>query len=161
MAFEKTSNDDSELSLEQSYLKVYWRALDNLQSCWMNETGFDREKFNQQLLFLIRLLPDRTIQQKIMEAWAKGLVDIKGIEDLSLTKDEIVAYAGMEIVTETVLFIGKAFELINEDITGPSTAKEYQRMVIEIPDFEPAKPDETTDEDAPSMVIQLESSGEN
>lgn len=136
MGFEKApSSDDTELSLEQSYLKVYWRALDNLQTCWMGEGGFQRDKFNQQLLFLIRLLPDRKTQEKIMQIWSKGTIDIKDIEGIKLSQDEVSMYAGMEIVTETVLFIGKAFELINEDITGPSTSKEYQRAAIEIPDF--------------------------
>jgi len=135
----KSSTDNSETSLEDSFTNVYWRALSNLQSCWMGDSGFDSSKFNQQLLFLIRLLPDKTKQKEILEQWANATQETISAADLSglgLDRKEITAYAGMEVVTETVLFIVQAFELIHTDIVAPATAKEYQRAVLEVPDMD-------------------------
>ena len=135
----KSSTDGAETSLEDSFTNVYWRALGNLQSCWMGDSGFDPRKFNQQLLFLIRLLPDKTKQEAILRIWADAARETKAaaeLDGIGLDKDEITSYAGMEIVTETVIFIVQAFELIHTDIIAPATSKEYQRAVLEVPDMD-------------------------
>lgn len=135
----KSSTDGAETSLEDSFTNVYWRALGNLQSCWMGDSGFDPRKFNQQLLFLIRLLPDKTKQEAILRIWADAAQETKAaaeLDGIGLDKDEITSYAGMEIVTETVIFIVQAFELIHTDIIAPATSKEYQRAVLEVPDMD-------------------------
>jgi hypothetical protein len=135
----KSSTDATETSLEDSFTNVYWRALGNLQSCWMGDSGFDPRKFNQQLLFLIRLLPDKAKQDTILKIWAdaaKETAAMAELDGIGLDKSEVTAYAGMEVVTETVIFIVQAFELIHSDIIAPATSKEYQRAVLEIPDMD-------------------------
>jgi len=134
----KSLNDGAETSLEDSFTNVYWRALGNLQSCWMGDNGFDPRKFNQQILFLVRMLPDKDKQKHILKVWAEAAEDIRRVSELDgigLDKSEITSYAGMEVVTETIMFIVQAFELIHTDITAPATSKEYQRAVLEIPDM--------------------------
>lgn len=138
MGYNVKSSSDTETSLEDSFTNVYWRALGNLQSCWMGDSGFDSRKFNQQLLFLIRLLPDKDKQDAILKVWADAVKETAAVAELDgigLDKSEITSYAGMEVVTETVLFIVQAFELIHNDITAPATSKEYQRAVLEVPDM--------------------------
>lgn len=135
----KSSTDGAETSLEDSFTNVYWRALGNLQSCWMGDSGFDPRKFNQQLLFLIRLLPDKKKQEEILKTWAEAATETREaaeLDGIGLEKSEITSYAGMEVVTETVIFIVQAFELIHTDIIAPATSKEYQRAVLEVPDMD-------------------------
>jgi hypothetical protein len=139
MGYNVKSSGDTETSLEDSFTNVYWRALGNLQSCWMNEDGFNPRKFNQQLLFLVRLLPDKAKQKDILKTWADATADIKSVSEVNgigLKDSEITSYAGMEVVTETVMFIVQAFELMHVDITAPATSKEYQRAVLEVPELE-------------------------
>ena len=57
------------ISMEDTFVKHFMYALDRLQTCWMNDTGFNEEKFNLQLLYLVRLLPDKEGQRTIMKQW--------------------------------------------------------------------------------------------
>jgi hypothetical protein len=79
-------------------------------------------------------LPDRKKQAAILKQWGEAQEETKQIPGLD--PDEVIVYVGMEIVTEIVLFVCDAFELINTDIVGPATSKQYQRATIEIPDME-------------------------
>jgi hypothetical protein len=130
-AFSKES--DSVLSLEGILVKSFFIGLDRLQSTWMGD-NFDQKKFNLQLLYLIRTVPDKKRQQKILENWDKAQQETSTIPGLD--KNETIAYVGMEVVTEIILFVCDAFELINTDITGPATTKQMQRASIEVPDYE-------------------------
>jgi hypothetical protein len=113
-------------------------ALDRLQSCWINETHtFLQKPFNLQLLYLIRILPDKEQQKKILKQWNDTITEAQELMP-SLEKGEHQAYAGMEIVTELMLFVCNNFDLLNVNITGPATAKQWQKAVIEIPDDEEA-----------------------
>ena len=85
------------------------------------------------------MLPNRETQKMILSKWAKAAQETRAVAELDgigLDADEITAYSGMEVVTETILFIVQAFELIHDDITAPATSKEYQRAVIEVPDMD-------------------------
>jgi hypothetical protein len=124
---------DGVLSLEGILVKSFFIGLDRLQSTWMGES-FDQKKFNLQLLYLIRTVPDRKTQKKILENWDRAQRETKAIPGLD--ERETVAYVGMEVVTEIIMFVCSAFELINTDITGPATTKQMQRASIEVPDYE-------------------------
>jgi hypothetical protein len=60
-----------------------------------------------------------------------------------LSDGERQAYAGMEVVTELILFVCDAFELINTDITGPATSKQYKAAIIELPEMDAELPEIT------------------
>jgi hypothetical protein len=129
---------DSGITLETRFVEHFMFALDRLQSCWINETHtFLQKPFNLQLLYLIRILPDKEQQKKILKQWNDTITEAQELMP-SLEKGEHQAYAGMEIVTELMLFVCNNFDLLNVDITGPATAKQWQKAVIEIPDDEEA-----------------------
>jgi hypothetical protein len=132
MADERYSENDSSISLEGRFVEHYFRALDALQTCWNNDSGFKQDRFNQQLLYLIRLLPDKIQQDRILKQWGEAQEATKGIS--GLTDAERHSYAGMEVVTELVLFVCDAFELINSDINGPATSKQYRDIAVQMPD---------------------------
>lgn len=136
--------DSSEgaISLEGRFVEHYFRALDELQKCWNNDSGFKKERYNLQLLYLIRLLPDKTKQKDILRRWGEAQEDIDKLMP-SLSQAERQSYAGMEVVTELVLFVCDAFELINSDITGPATSKQYREAVLQIPDMTVVPPEFT------------------
>ena len=127
-------SSEGTLSLEEVLVKHFFYSLDTFRSSWHGESGtLNKTQFNLDLLYLIRLLPKKSKQDEILAKWAaaqESMQDIKGV-----SKDEMIAFVGMEVVTEIVLFICDAFELINEDITGPATSKQYQDQAIEIPDM--------------------------
>ena len=129
-AFSKDS--DGVLSLEGILVKSFFIGLDRLQTTWMGE-GFDQKKFNLQLLYLIRTVPDKKRQQKILDDWYKAQTETDKIPGLD--KNETAAYVGMEVVTEIIMFVCDAFELVNTDITGPATTKQMQRASIDCPDY--------------------------
>ena len=117
------------VSLESRFVEHFLYALDRLQSCWINDDKFHPKQFNLQLLYMIRLLPDRKKQNAILRNWNAAQADAKTLMP-NLADDELQSYAGMEVVTELILFICNTFELLNTDITGPATAKEYQDAII-------------------------------
>ena len=139
MAGDSGRYDQSEgvVSLEGTLVKHFFLGLDAFQSTWMGDTGFNKQKFNMQLLYLIRILPDLSVQAKILGNWAKAKeeVEVMRQEMPGLEAEEAIAYVGMEVVTEIVMFICNAFELINEDITGPATPTQYQKAATAIPDM--------------------------
>ena len=133
MSDAKYDKSDSSISMEAVYVQHYMLALDRLQSCWTAVDDFNKDKFNLQLLYLIRLLPNRAKQNEIMAKWQESLDESKQIMP-SLSDRERQAFAGMEIVTELVLFVCDAFELINEDIMGPATSYLVKDPEIELCD---------------------------
>jgi hypothetical protein len=130
------------ISMEDTFVKHFMYALDRLQTCWINDSGFNKEKFNLQLLYLVRLLPDKPQQNKILESWGKSQDEMKALIP-GLSDGERQAYAGMEVVTELILFVCDAFELINTDITGPATSKQYKAAIIELPEMDAELPEIT------------------
>ena len=138
-------DNDGKLSMEDTFVKHFMFALDRLQTTWMGpEGGLNQEKFNLQLLYLIRLLPDIRKQEEILRKW--GQLQETRVEGLS--QSELKVYAGMEVVSEVIRFICDSFELINTDIIGPATSKQYNDSIIEIPDYDdgfkpevPSKPE--------------------
>ena len=133
MADNRYDQTDGSISLEGRFVEHYFRALDSLQGCWNNDSGFNKNRFNQQLLYLIRLLPDKKRQREILQQWGEAQDATKLIPNL--TDGERQSYAGMEVVTELVLFVCDAFELINSDITGPATSKQYRDAALQVPDM--------------------------
>jgi hypothetical protein len=134
---------DSGITLETRFVEHFMFALDRLQSCWINETHtFLQKPFHLQLLYLIRILPDKKKQTDILVQWNATIEEAKELMP-SLGIEEHQAYAGMEIVTELMLFVCNNFDLLNVDITGPATAKQWQKAVLEVPDMT-AEPPEIT-----------------
>jgi hypothetical protein len=134
---------DSGITLETRFVEHFMFALDRLQSCWINETHtFLQKPFNLQLLYLIRILPDKSKQAGILRQWNDTILEAKELMP-SLGTEEHQAYAGMEIVTELMLFVCNNFDLLNVDITGPATSKQWQKAVIEVPDMTLAPPEIT------------------
>ena len=109
----------------------------------MGEGGFDRQRFNLQISFLIRHLPDPSTQKKAMERWDELTLEYKS---KNFDAQETAAFAGMAVVSDLLQFVYAAFELINWDIIGPATTKQFQESVIEIPDL-PAADDPVTPEE--------------
>ena len=126
---------DGKMSMESVFVEHFMRALDDLRKSWMSEDEFNSAKFTMSRLYLIRVLPNKKRQIAIIKQWSEGKSELDNMPGLHLSEKEKQAYAGMEIVTEIVLFICEAFELVNFDITGPATTKEYQNAVLEIPDM--------------------------
>ena len=121
------------MSLEGVFLYHYMQAIDRLQECWMGDGRFDSQRFEHQILFLIRLLPDRTRQEAIMKGW---LVDAKEkYKTWGISQNQVTAFAGMEVVTEIIAFLCEAFELTHSDITGPATNKQYLKEAVAIQDM--------------------------
>jgi hypothetical protein len=123
---------DGVMTMEGVYVQHYMKAMDKLQEAWMGEKGFDRDKFNAQLLYLMRLLPDKKKQKEILINWLESKT---AHEQMGLSANETQMFSGMEVVTEVVLFVCQAFELVNEDIIGPATAKQYQNAAIVLPEM--------------------------
>ena len=121
------------MSLEGVLLAHILSYLDRLQDCWMGEQGFNTERFEYQILFLIRLIPDTKRQDEILNRW---LVD-KGIKyrEKGMDGTKLDAFAGMEAVSEIMAYITKVFDLVHTDITGPATNKQFMKPDVEIPDF--------------------------
>ena len=125
------------LSMESTFVQHFMYALDRLQETWNSPEGFSKEKFNMQLLYLVRLLPDKPKQKEILSQWSSAKSDIDKIFP-SLSESDRQAYAGMEIVTELIIFICDAFDLVHTDIPGPATAKQFEAEATEMPsDFAP------------------------
>lgn len=133
MAEKQFTAGDEAITMEGRFVEHYFDALKSLQACWNNDSGFNKERFNLQLLYLVRLVPDRKTQKDIVQLWGESSAATKEIP--GLTDGERQAFAGMEVVTELMLFICDAFELINVDITGPATSKQYRDVAIQIPDM--------------------------
>jgi hypothetical protein len=134
---------DSGITLETRFVEHFMFALDRLQSCWINDSHeFLQKPFNLQLIYLIRILPDKAQQAQIMKDWNSHINEAKELMP-SLDANEHAAYAGMEIVTELMLFVCNNFDLLKVDITGPATAKQWQKAVIEIPDMTTVPPEIT------------------
>lgn len=136
--YEKT---EGTISMEDTFVRHFMYALDRLQSTWSGEGGLDEKKFNMQLLYLIRILPNRKKQSEIFKQWDKAQADMGG---MAFSPAERKAFAGMEVVTELIMFVCDAFELINTDITGPATSKQYQDAVLQLPEMDDAEPLEIT-----------------
>lgn len=127
------------LSLEGVFLTHLLSYLDRLQDCWMGGEenrgeGLNTTRFEYQLLFLIRLLPDRKRQDEILESWLVRKGDEK-YREMGLDEEKIVAFAGMEAVSELMAFISRTFDLVHTDITGPATNKQFLKAEVEIGDM--------------------------
>jgi len=122
------------ISPEAIVVKHFMEQISLLPQTWMSEGGFDTQKFNLQIGFLIRHLPDRNMQEKAMRTWDSKLTEYNL---KNLDKQEITAFAGMEVVTELMQFVYEAFDLINFDIVGPATTRMHKvDPALEVPDYE-------------------------
>jgi len=123
---------ESEQTLETQFTDLYFDALRSLQKIWLGDQEFNPKKFNMQILFLTRLMPDKKKQIAVLKKWDTAIEDLKSVKNLE--QDEIKFFSGMEVVTDVVMYIGQAFDIINEDIVAPATSKQYRRIELEIPE---------------------------
>ena len=129
------SSSESTISLEGRLVQLFFNAIEKLPECWMGEKGFDNTKFNQQILFLISLLPYEDTQDEILVAWNRRLQETKELMP-GLSDKEYQFSASLVPVTKTMKFICSEFELISTDITGPASSKQYRDSAITVPDME-------------------------
>lgn len=123
------------LSMEGILVQYYMIALDRLQECWNNDEGLNVKRFEYQILYLIRTLPDPQKQKYIINQW---LAPTSGeAEPPDMTDAQKVAWRGMRAVTEVIKFICETFDLTHSDIIGPATNKQFVRAPIEIDDMTP------------------------
>ena len=131
MAENHYESSEGTISPEGIVVKHFMEQIALLPQTWMSDGGFDSRKFNLQIGFLVRHLPDRKTQEVAMKKWDDSL---KTLKSQHFDSQEIAAFAGMEVVTELMQFIYEAFELINIDIVGPATSRQYRDSTIDIPD---------------------------
>lgn len=129
------SSSESTISLEGRLVQLFFNNIERLPDCWMKEGPFDSVRFNQQLLFLISLLPFEDTQDDILVAWNKRYLETKELMP-GLTDNEYRFSASLVPVTKTMKFICSEFELISTDITGPASSKQYRDSAITVPDME-------------------------
>lgn len=131
MAENNYDSSTGTISPEGIVVKHFMEQISLLPQTWMNENGFNKQQFNLQIGFLIRHLPDKAMQKKAMDTWNKKLAEYKEFD-----RQEMTAFAGMDVVTELMQFVYEAFDLINVDVVGPATSKQIRDSSIEIPDME-------------------------
>jgi len=131
MADNHFDSSEGTISPEGIVVKHFMDQISLLPQTWMGDGGFDRQRFNLQIGFLIRHLPDRKTQELAMQKWEQKTRELKISQ---FDSSEVAAFAGMEVVTELMQFIYEAFELINVDVVGPATTKQFRDSTIDIPD---------------------------
>ena len=129
----KYDGSEATISIEGRFVQLYFNAIEKLPECWLGEHGLEKAKYNQQIQFLISLLPFEDEQDKIFSAWHKRKMEIKALMP-DMKEDELVFSANLVPVTKIMNFICANFELINTDIIGPATSKQYRDMAIQMPD---------------------------
>jgi len=151
-SYENDPNIYGKASLEETIVRHFFYSLDDLKSTWINQDGeFNRDAFNLQILYLIRTLPNREKQKEILDKWFAAQKE--NIEMGSLSKNEVIAYSGMEVVTEIVMFICDAFKLITTDITGPATGEQYNEVPnIQDPDIAKSAYEDTMEREDGNMA---------
>jgi hypothetical protein len=116
-------------SIESVFIVHYLQALDRLQSTWMDDDILNNQNaFSLQLEYLIRLIPDRQVQDDIRKEYQTTLKSInKHVDPWAAQR------AGLIVVTSLIEFLTSSFDLLHVDIFGPGINAEYQD-VVEIPD---------------------------
>jgi len=129
----KYSGSDEVVTLEGRFVQLYFDAIQDLPKCWMDGDRLNKAKYNQQIQFIIALIPFEDQQDIIFHAWEKRKRELKAtIPDM--TEDELAFAANLVPVTKTMSFICANFELINTDIIGPATSKQYRDAAVQMPE---------------------------
>jgi hypothetical protein len=129
----KYDGSEATISIEGRFVQLYFNAIEKLPECWMNDHGLNKAKYNQQIQFLISLLPFEEEQDKIFKAWHDRKTELKALMP-DMREDELIFSANLVPVTKIMNFICSNFELINTDIVGPATARQYRDSAIQMPD---------------------------
>jgi len=117
------------ISLENDFLRFYLESLKSFQGTWLGPDGFQQDQYNRQLLFLISLIPDQDKQSSLLETWGSAQLEYKKIPGLS--NEESQFYVGQKVTTEIILFITQSLDLVNSDVIGPGTSKEFEQPLSE------------------------------
>ena len=118
------------MSLETSFVSFYLRALETLQSIWI-QGGEDRDsKLEFQLRYLISLIPDVDKRQEIHNIVNTRIDELGGGE---LMMRDLPTF--FKVVSAVIEFITGSFELLHSDIMGPATTKQYRDAILELPDM--------------------------
>ena len=129
----KYDGSEATISIEGRFVQLYFNAIEKLPECWLGEHGLDKAKYNQQIQFLISLLPFEEEQDKIFQAWNHRKNELKAFMP-DMREEELVFSANLVPVTKIMNFICSNFELINTDIIGPATSRQYRDSAIQMPD---------------------------
>jgi len=125
------ANSSSVMTAEGIFVLHYMDALTSLQKTWLSSSGsIDEGKFNLQLEYLIRLIPDVKIQESVKKEFLTSRdvceKDSDGFENQR---------AGLCVVTHLIQFICTSFNLLHTDVIGPGTQAQYVGGTIELPDM--------------------------
>ena len=127
------------MTVEVGFSNLYFDAIRSLQRTWMDagEKGFDQEAFNVQIAFLIALIPDENIREKIKQESAKLRKEIRENKDGTWDGQKHYAeqHIGFIVLPHMISFLCTTFDLVHFDINGPATSKQYRDAVLEIPDM--------------------------
>lgn len=129
----KYTGSDEVVTLEGRFVQLYFDAIQDLPKCWMDGDRLNKAKYNQQIQFIIALIPFEDEQDKIFHAWHARTKELKATIP-GMTEEELVFAANLVPVTKTMSFICANFELINTDITGPATSKQYRDSAVQMPE---------------------------
>jgi hypothetical protein len=126
------SNSSSVMTAEGIFVLHYMDALTSLQKTWLLPPGssIDEGKFNLQLEYLIRLIPDLKVQEKVKKEFLSARKDCEKDPDGFENQR-----AGLCVVTHLIQFVCTSFNLLHTDVIGPGTQSEYVGGTIEIPDM--------------------------
>ena len=131
---QNASNSAPVVSAEGIFIDHYMKALTALQTTWLNYDGqneLDLNKFNLQMQYLIRLLPDHNTQEKVRKEYKKQIDHFKDENPQDKTAE---VKAGLVIVTELIRFITTSFDLLHYDCVGPVCDGQFVSSdVLEIP----------------------------
>lgn len=121
------------LTPEAVFIGLYVDALRSLQRTWLDTEKMNPDSFTIQIVFLTRMIPDKSIRDTILEEMDAVRQKYQG------TSQEHYAeyHAGLTVVSHMIEFLCNSFDLVHTDISGPATSKQYRDAVLEIPDFVP------------------------
>jgi hypothetical protein len=129
----KYDGSEATISIEGRFVQLYFNAIEKLPDCWMGDHGLQKAKYNQQIQYLISLLPFEERQDEIYKAWNDRKNELKGLMP-DMKEDELIFAANLVPVTKIMNFICSNFELINTDIVGPATSRQYRDAAIQMPE---------------------------
>jgi hypothetical protein len=120
------------MSLETSFVAFYLRALETLQSTWIQGGEGRDEKLEFQLRYLIAIVPDVEKRQEIHNLVNKAIDELKDGERVMNDLPTL-----FRVVSAVIEFITGSFDLLHSDIVGPATSRQYRDAILEIPDMAP------------------------
>ncbi|MCK9591468.1 MAG: hypothetical protein M0Q91_05595 [Methanoregula sp.] len=149
------SASSSGISAQQQVLELFLDAIKRVEDILVEDyTEKDREEkrwqaYQLQMMCLRKLVPDRSIQQRMKEAIDKKKIEYKNDKTFS-TERQADYVAHMEVFTEVMLYLNEGMDLIHHDIVGAMTSRAAEGA--KLPDIQPKviHPEEYQQEQLPA-----------